>query len=113
MKIPPECIQATRKCTKCRNNYCRRCEYPVKFIATLCPNCYFLQEHPLARLKPNVLLNRLRRIGLQGLSLRELVYLYENKIISSFDYALRKKYKKDAFARELAILHNIFHFSYE
>ncbi len=113
MKIPKECILATRKCNVCRKKYCKKCEYPVNFIATLCLKCFFLQEHPLALLKPNVLLNRLRRIGLKGLSLRELTYLYEKKVISNFDYALRKRYKKDAFEKEIGILHDIFHFSYE
>lgn len=112
MKIPLDCIQSTRTCRNCGVDFCK-CEYPVNFIASRCRKCYFLQEHPLALLKPNVLLNRLRRIGLRGLSLRELTYLYENKTLSNYAYGLRKRYKEDAFGKEIRILHDIFHFSYE
>lgn len=113
MKIPPECISATRICRACGINYCRRCEFPVKFQTIICSGCYFLRTNPLARLKNNVLLNRLRRTGLKGFSLRELTYFYENNSIGSFPLSLRKRYKKDAFEAELEILHDLFHWAYE
>lgn len=113
MKIPQECIESHRKCLDCEIFFCRKCEYPTGFMGIFCSDCLFLRQHPLARLKQNVLLNRLKRIGLSGLSLRELTYLYINQTINNFDRALRLKYKKDAFEKEIGILHDLFHFSFE
>lgn len=109
MKVPLQCRDSVYYCRKCNKSCCAYCHRDILERATrLCVTCFLEKEKPLALLKNNVLLNRLRRESVYGISLTELMYIWENRTLENIPENIIRRYCPSGFKREKEILNTIF-----